>query len=65
MRVFPLLGLTIAVVLAACSGVGNQASGDAVPSRTAPALPDDPEELLDAALDLTFSGNAYLSFGGV
>ena len=63
MRVLPLLGLTTAVVLAACSGAGDQTSGGAIPSRTAPPLPNDPEELLDAALDLTFSGNAYLSFG--
>ncbi len=61
MRVLALVGLAITVVLAACSGSGCGTYGGSAPSGT--PLPDDPEVLLAAALDTSFNGNAYLSFG--
>ena len=60
MRVLFLLGVT-AIVLVACSGGDGGGYRDSAPSGT--PLPDDPEGLLAVALDTTFNGNAYLSFG--
>lgn len=61
MRALALLGLITVVVLVACGGSGGGAYGLSALSRT--PLPDDPEALLAVALETTFNGNAYLSFG--